>query len=420
MSGPRGIHERVATGVLCLAVVSVPLHRTSAAPSKPLTLEEALARASSDSLEAAVAQSRFRAAAKSVDVAEGLPNPSLSVEGGRSEPNIAGGLSMQLPFLGQRSAKIRSAEGTLAAAAAEQAATLAHIRSATRIAYFSVVRAREELSIAERDLALTSSIARAAQERFDAGSGTRLDQEQAALVVLRAQQDVLSREAERRAAELELGRMTRLGLKDLGVLANGLEETGRIPALQELLESTKTHWDVVRLERQRRAALLQADAARAERVPVPTLGAGLELLDPGTCGSMNHCVGARGTLSFDLPILNQNGGLIDEAEAQAALTDRMLEELRDQKSTQIRALYAQLLAAKKRVALYSKQYIPASDDIVEMARGGFLEGRSGLLPLLEAERSVLEARLGRTEALFEVQRARAELEEASSFVLSTP
>jgi outer membrane protein TolC len=55
-----------------------------------------------------------------------------------------------------------------------------------------------------------------------------------------------------------------------------------------------------------------------------------------------------------------------------------------------------------------------------MAREGFAAGKTGLLPLLEAERAMLEARLGRAEALYAVQAARADLEEASGVPLSAP
>ena len=64
--------------------------------------------------------------------------------------------------------------------------------------------------------------------------------------------------------------------------------------------------------------------------------------------------------------------------------------------------------------------MPNSIEVEAMARESFAVGRSGILPLIEAERAVLDARLGRTEALFAVQAARAELEEQSGVALSAP
>ena len=55
-----------------------------------------------------------------------------------------------------------------------------------------------------------------------------------------------------------------------------------------------------------------------------------------------------------------------------------------------------------------------------MAREGFAAGRTGLLPLIEAQRALLDSRLGQTEARFAVQAARADLEEASGVALSAP
>jgi outer membrane protein TolC len=64
------------------------------------------------------------------------------------------------------------------------------------------------------------------------------------------------------------------------------------------------------------------------------------------------------------------------------------------------------------------EYVATADAVERMAREGFAAGHPGLLPLLEAGRGVLEARLGRAEALYTVQVARADLEEASGVPLS--
>jgi len=78
------------------------------------------------------------------------------------------------------------------------------------------------------------------------------------------------------------------------------------------------------------------------------------------------------------------------------------------------------LAATTRARFFDTRYVPSATQVEAMAREGFAAGRTGLLPLIEAQRSLLDSRLGQTEARFAVQAARADLEEASGVALSAP
>ena len=159
---------------------------------------------------------------------------------------------------------------------------------------------------------------------------------------------------------------------------------------------------------------------RVSAAAVPTLELGVELLDPSTCGGSSYCVGPRGALSFDLPVLNLNGGPIERAEAEARLAELKARAAGLRIDSAVRAAYENFTAAAVRARFFEEEYVPNAILVEQMAREGFAAGRTGLLPLIEAERAVLDARLGRTEALYAVQAARAELEEATGVTLSVP
>ncbi len=260
-----------------------------------------------------------------------------------------------------------------------------------------------------------------AREKYEVGTGTRLDERQASLVHVRAQQDVSDRRALARVARLELARQLGAPAESLGAIADPLPELGVTPALDELLAAARArHPELRALDAEREAARARAAAARADRRPVPTLELGLELLDPATCGTTGRCVGPRGALSFDLPVLNLNGGPIERAEAEARLAELKAAAAAVRIDSAIRSAYENFTAAVARARFFDAGYVPAALEVEAMAREGFAVGRSGLLPLIEASRAVLDARLGRTEALYAVQAARADLEEASGVALSTP
>ena len=208
-------------------------------------------------------------------------------------------------------------------------------------------------------------------------------------------------------------------------LADALATVGPTPALAALLgDAGRVHPELRALEAERFAAEARAHAARADLRPVFNVDLGVELLDPTTCGSATpngpRCVGPRGALGFDLPVFNWNGGPIARGEAEARAATIQRDATAQRIATEVRAAYESLAAATTRARFFDARYVPSATQVEQMAREGFAAGRTGLLPLIEAQRSLLESRLGQTEARFAVQAARADLEEASGVALSTP
>ena len=401
----------MALGALC----------ARAAHADSLRLSEVLTLVEERGPEQAVATGQLDIARADVHTARMFPNPGILLSAGRAEPVFAGSLQFRLPIFGQRGARVAAEERALDQTAREVAWTRWRLRHDARIAYYSVARADDEVAIASEVETLSRRIADIAREKYEVGSGTRLDQLQAALVDVRAQQDVSDRRAIARVARLELARQLGATVESLGALTDLLGATGATPSLASLLADARgQHPELRAILAEREAARARAHAARADRRPVPTLELGVELLDPSTCGGNNFCVGPRGAIGFDLPVLNLNGGPIDRALAETRLADLKAGAAQVRIESAIRAAYESWTAAVVRARFFDSQYVPNAIAVEAMAREGFSAGRSGLLPLIEAQRAVLDARLGRTEALYAVQAARADLEVASGVPLSAP
>lgn len=408
---------RLATS-LCAVLAHAPVAR---ADVPPISLEEVLRRALERAPEAQVVRARIGVARAERETAGTFPNPALTIAGARSEPRMSGAVAFRLPILGQRQALEASSDREVERAGAEETFQLWQLRHDVRLAYYAVARAEDELAIAQEVEALTRKVATMAEERFSIGAGNRLEEEQAALVHVRAEQDVSDRRAAGHMARLTLARLIAEPPEQLPALRDALAAVGETPPLDRLLtEARARHPEIAALVRARTAAEARAAAARADRVPVPTLEVGAELLEPGTCGGNTRCLSPRGALSFDLPVLNQNAGPIARAEAETAIADREIEAAVSRVESAVRAAHTAFEAARRRAQFFEDRYVPAANRVEAMAREGFSEGKTGLLPLLEAERALLEARLGRSDALYDVQAARADLEESSGVQLSTP
>lgn len=385
----------------------------------PLRLAEVLAAVDARGPEQLALDAQIPIAQASVRSAAMFPNPTFTIGGGRAEPAFTTSLIFHLPITGQRGAAIRAAQGSVQQTTVEVAAGRWQLRRAARLAYYGVARADEAVTIALEIEELSRRIADMAREKYEVGSGTRLDERQAELVHMQAEQDVRDRRALAKAARLELARQ--LGTPADGPIADSLATIGETQPVDDLVEVALDHHPEVRaLKEAHRAADLRRMSAKADLRPNFSFEAGLDLLDPVTCLSAHYCVGPRGIIGFDLPIFNWNRGPIDRATADARLADAKAVALKARIEAEVKTAYTSFSTALVRVRFYDDQYVPTATEMVQMAREGFALGRSGILSLIAAEQAVLQARLGRIDALYAVQAARADLEEASGVPLSAP
>jgi outer membrane protein, heavy metal efflux system len=407
-----------------VAAAALLLGAAIARAEPALGVAETLRRAAEVGPDQAVARANVPIAAADVRTARMFPNPTLSANAGRAEPLLAGMLTLHLPILGQLSARTRAAERALEQTRLETGLALWRLRRDARVAYYLAVRADDELTIARQVQGLTRRVAQIAAERFDAGAGSMLEKLQAQLVDDRAQQDVVDRQTALRVARLELARVVGLDPAALPALGDALDTYGATPSLEALLDQAmRAHPELRALDAERFAAEARAHAARADRRPIFSVDLGIELLDPTTCGNPEggaRCLGPRGGLAFDLPVFNINGGPIARAEAEARAAAVKHDAAAQRIATLVRAAYETFSAAAVRARFFDTRYVPAAAQVESMAREGFAAGRTGLLPLIEAQRSLLDSRLGQAEARFAVQQARADLEEASGVALSAP
>lgn len=419
-------------GMRALGVVLIGCTVAVRAHAASLGLGETLRRVAEVGPDQAVALATVPVAQAEVRSARMFPNPTVGINGGRSEPVLGGSLSLRLPILGQRGAHIRAAERSVEQARLEAQLSLWRLRRDARVAYYTAARADEELTMARQVESLTRRVADIAAERYDAGAGSLLEKMQAALVHDRAEQDVSDRTTTLGVARLELARLAGLPPAELQSLSDPLGAVGPTPAVETLLaEAARAHPELRAVEAERLAAQARAQAARADRRPTFTLDLALELLDPATCdpnfvatptapAPTQRCLGPRGGLGFDLPLFNLNGGPIARAEAEARAAELKGRAAALRIETAVRSAHQQWTAATVRARFFEARYVPAATQVEAMAREGFAAGRTGLLPLIEAQRSLIDARLGQTEARFAVQSARADLEEASGVALSSP
>jgi cobalt-zinc-cadmium efflux system outer membrane protein len=368
-----------------------------------LSLSEARALADARNLAYAASRAELGVARAGVDAAGQLPNPTLNTSYGADDPRFLVGLDVKLPFFGQRSAAVRTAEAAVHVSEAENEVARVALHAAVRRVFAAHWAAREQAQVAEQSLQIARDLARMTRSKFDTGGAPQLEVEQTALAAQRAEYDLADRTAEVEATRRELSASTGADIAEVSA-----PPPVDVPALDELRSRAfREHPELQSLRAQEETALARVHQEKNAIVPLPIVTVTAERF-----WEQSPTWGARVGVAFDLPILSQNSGRVREQE-EAAHKAELLAQARAQRiEGQLGAARARWAAAADRARFYSGSFVSAAEKVLEMSQAGYRIGRTSLLAVLQAQ-SELSAAKGRAiDATLEAQRALADLEEA--------
>jgi len=370
----------------------------------PVTLDQARARAVRGGPEVLLARQRELVARAQIDAVAALPNPTIGVTTASVTAKLTTSLLQSLPLFGQRSTGIAAARADAEAAHLDIAAVAVESRLDVTAAWLELWAAQQRGQLLEQAAADAARVADIAHDRFEAGSGPRLDQVRTTgeRARARAEADAAALAIPAASARLEVW------LGPGAWRAEGEPAIGPLPdeaqALQQLFEQHPA------LRRDRAQALAAAQHVRAEqraRWPIVTAQLAVAQDDPTTPGT-----DVIGGLSFEAPVLSLRGGAIAHARAEQALAELTAETDLRRLTAQLGDAYRQSEAAALRARALENDVLPSLEEALRMTEGGYRDGRVDLLRVLDAQRAVLEARLAALEARVTWQRALAQLERA--------
>lgn len=274
--------------------------------------------------------------------------------------------------------------------------------------YFAMRGAQDRLAVAERSVANLRRTLELTEQRLEGGSGTALDTERAQALLSATLADVPSLEASIAVARYRLGVLTARPPADF---ATELARDTLLPlpsvdlALTNVESIVGRRPDVRSAERQLAAQSAFVGAAKSGYLPrlavngaVGYTGASFESLGKG--GTSRYSIGpSLSWPAFDIGRVRAGVELAraGEMEARARYEQASLRARAEVES-------AIITYERSRVRLgHLEESAAASERAAELARLRFAEGASDFLPVLDAERTLLDAQhrrvLGRTEAL---------------------
>ena len=223
-------------------------------------------------------------------------------------------------------------------------------------------------------------------ERERIGAEARLTAERGALVA-----------AQRRLAGL-------LGVEHLGDVTLLRPEPPDIPAETELNARIEQRPDFLAIARRIEATTLERQAAERWRVPLFDLTAGTKRID----SESGTIIGA----GIILPLFNRNRGELLRANAELAMLTAQRTLLLARARGEVSGLAAEAGELRNASRLFREQALPTSQQLTRIAEAAYRAGEVGILELLDAYRTALDAEIEAAELEQRARQAEIELARA--------
>lgn len=376
-------------------------------PVTPLTLSTALLLALETNADLAASRYELQAVEASVMQAGALPNPALelSMEDRRRETRETTVLFNQpIELGGKRPARIQAAERGRDAASAALNAKRAEVRGAVITAFFDVVGAQERLRLAQESAQLAQRATDVVSRRVAAGKVSPVEETRARVAGSGVRLEFNQARSELATARKRLAATWGNPTPRFERAEGRMDALPQLPRLHDISSRLAAAPAIARArsEVDQRHALAQLESSR--RIPDITLSLGVKRSEE--LGRNKAIVG----VAIPLPLFDRNRGNVLEALRR---TDKAREEL---SATEVRVdvevsqAYDRLHTALQAVEALQKDILPGAQSAYDAATTGFEFGKFGFLDVLDAQRTLLQAKSQYLHALSEVHRAAADID----------
>jgi cobalt-zinc-cadmium efflux system outer membrane protein len=343
-----------------------------------------------------------------------LPNPTIKVEaeevggtGGRSgfngaETAIQFGQLIELAGKPSKRKRVASLESELAGWDYE--AKRLNVFTEAAHAFVEILAAQERLKLAEELVQLSEQIFNTVTQRVDAGKDSPVEKTKAQVALASAR--IGQKQAHRRLVSARKRLAVTWG--SISPVFEGvsgqLDATLPIPSETELNLLLIQNPDLARwaVEMERRRSALELEKANA--IADPTIFGGMQRFNETDDSAVVF------GLSIPVPAFNRNQGRILEARynlAKARMQQRATEA--DLYAT-LADVYQALSSAFIEVTDLKNEVLPGAQSAFDATRRGYREGKFDYLMVLDAQRTLFEAKARYIEALASYHTAKADVE----------
>ncbi len=411
--------------VLLLALAPTPLlfgQDSGPVPPQSVTIDDVLKLLDERSPVTIAERASVTVVAADRIAARTLPNPTVSYGGVHLVSGLSTGATTQhqvvleqpLLLFHQRQARLDAADANVSAEGARVSESQASRRLAVRQVFASLLARQEQLRVVQDSLAQLQRVQQLVTARAAAGDRSQYD-----VVRVDVETESLRMQALNAATDVE----------DMsGQLAALLALPGWSPRAVGSLDVGGTSTDVEQLwqtAEQRRPSLItlkqqQASArgglvlARRERLPVPALSGGTQQTQ-----NVNGTSAFFG-LSIPLLVFDHNQGAIAKAAAQLQASDLQIAAGLGVARAEVERAAAVFRQRRETLNAFDAAIGDRLPTLRRMAEDAYLEGSTGILELLDANRSMRDLQVTRIQQLEAVKLAEEQVISSAGLDVAAP
>ena len=374
-----------------------------------LTLSAALALAINQHPELAAAKREILASEAAIRQARMPPNPELSIvmEDLRAERRSTSvQINQAFELGGKRGARTKLAQFQLSAAENELRIKAAEIRAAVSQHFFAVLIAQERQRIAMISLELAQRSNEAANKQVGLGKIAPLAANKAAVAQAGVKLELAQANSELQIAKQSLALSLGLGAANSfpaeQQFLGEFNTLPSLPTLETLLQSLPQSplMQRAQIEVAKREAMTALE--KTQQVPDLTLSLGAKREQE--TGRQQAIFG----LSIPLPLFERSHLQEVLARGDKARDELRASEIRAQ--SELRQAHQRLSLAREQAALLEKEVLPIAQNAFDSAMKGFEYGKFNFLDVLDAQRSLLQAKTQYLHTLSDAQQAASEIQ----------
>ncbi len=399
------------------------------AAEKELGLSQAIDEALKNNPEIHVLQNKLQSARARGNQSTYLDDPELNIEAWgiplnqptsiRSSNPIVLGLRQKVPFFGKRALKSEIAGSEVRMAEEDLRAKQVEVVAKVKNTYADYFMAEKSIEIAKAHLELIRQVSLTAENLYKVGKAPQQD----VIKALLEQTDLLNRlnmaerEMETTKARLntllnrhpgaELGPPAELSLVPLRISFDDLERLAlkKNPELQAMEQNVRRSEKVIEL------------AQRNQKYPDFMLG--LEYwVAPDQKQKHMYTPMMSLTIPFSPWTKGKHDYEVEEAMAERRATKSQHDAMKNAALLAVREMFTKARAAQKSVAFYQDGLLPQAQQSFEAAVAAYQTGQVNFVTMLDAQRTIREARLGYYKALVEHEQSIVDIEKAVGVPLS--
>ncbi|HTH95123.1 MAG TPA: TolC family protein [Rhodocyclaceae bacterium] len=313
-------------------------------------------------------------------------------------------INQPLEIGGKRGARIDVAERNRDIAAVDLNAQQATIRAGVITAFFDVLAAQERVKIAQSLLELAQNSTLAASRRVTAGRISPVEETKARVAEASVKVDLAQANSDLLNARKQLAAYWGNPAPRF-VRADGDAE--RLPALPPVatLDARFARTPDMRraqLELERSKSVV--DLEKAKRIPDITLSLGSK-----RDATLDHTQAIVG-LSIPIPLFDRNQGNLHEALERRDKAREEFAATQLRLSTNLAQTYEQLKTSRLEAESLRTEILPGAQSAFDAASTGFTLGKFNFLEVLDAQRTLFQAKTQYLKALASAHRAAADLD----------